>query len=641
MEFRIADQARAGSAILTLSGYSFATKLIALVLASCLLPTLLMGVVSYRSLRAQALNATSNLVVSLADSCSYQIETWLDEEKSTAEAIARSADLLQDWRDRDRLPRHSDGYFLALYRLYRVLRLCDESSRWVTEVRLADRQGKVFLSDNGETSQGSVTPDEAKMGLDAVLAHGRSLYSKVYTARSPAPQHVDSPEFSVGFPTMWLIAPVQGEGSAIGLLACRIAICDAGRLFPTEAKSVPVDVFLVRRDGMVISANRDFKTSFRQVLPPDDNGNVFPQPCVSMVAYQDASGQPVYGAWDPVPGTDMVVLVQVSQRFLDSRTARDSLVGISLGLTLLFFTAAYLMTERLLKPLRRLTRAAQSLAEGQRGVRVDLRRGDEIGALGSTFDRMADSLELTLVDLEAARDDALAAYRAKSRFLANMTHELRTPLNAIIGYSEMLIAELGDAGQQQWVEDLEVVRRSGKDLLTLINGILDLSKLEAGKLLVDAAPFSLVELCQEVSRAVMPLMREKDNEFFCSFQQADVVCLDQMKLKQILLNLLSNAAKFTHKGQIELGAEVVEDGVRLWVTDNGIGMTEEQCQRVFEEFAQADDSTTRKYGGTGLGLTIVKRFTELMQGRIEVVSEVGKGTTFTLRLPRELEAKIT
>ncbi|MBT9587438.1 sensor histidine kinase [bacterium] len=620
-------------------GFTFGTKFVSLVLLSCVLPTCVMGLVAYRSQRVQGVNSTSNLVVSLADSSSHQIERWLDEQRSTGEAIARSPDLLQDWQDRNRFAKDSDDYFLALFRLYRVLRLCDESSRWVTEVRLADRDGKVFLSDNSEATQGEVAPEGAQLDLASVLAGGRSVFSKVFLAVVPGPQHMNSVEFSVGFPTMWLLSPVKGEGEAVGVVACRIAVGDSGRLFPTEAKSVPVDVFLIRKDGLVISSNRKIHPqSFRQTLPPDENGNAFPQPSVSMVAYQDYSGRPVYGAWDPVPGTDMVVLVQISQGYLDSRTARDSLIGISLGLTLVFFTVAFLMAERLLKPLKRLTRAAQALAEGNRNVRVNLCRGDEIGALGDTFDRMAGALEATLLDLETARDEALEAYRAKGRFLANMTHELRTPLNAIIGYSEMLITEVGEAGQQQWVEDLQVVRRSGKDLLAMINGILDLSKLEAGKLNVDATPFSLGELCQEVSLAVVPLLREKDNEFFCSFERADVVSLDQMKVKQVLLNLLSNAAKFTEKGQIELGAEVSGDTVRLWVKDTGIGMTEEQSKRVFEEFAQADDSTTRKYGGTGLGLTIVRRFVELMGGTMEVASQVGVGTTFTVHLPREYAA---
>ena len=621
---------------------TFGVKLIGLVLIACLVPTLTMERLADRSLRSQGLNAASNLVVSLADASSHTIENWLDEQKSTTEAIAHSADLLQQWQERNRLlekSEKSEEYFLALFRLDRILSLCDDSSRWITEVRLADRKGRFFLSDNQESIHGLSVSEETGLDLTGVMRRGVSTYSRVYPTREPAPQHIDAVTFGIGFPTLWLLSPVKGEGTPIGVLASRIAVCDVGRLFPTEAKSVPVDIFLIRKDGWVISSNRavDART-FRQVLPPDENGNAFPQPGADMVGYTSYEGHQVFGAWDPVAGTDMAVLVQIHQEQIYGpiQTARNSLIDVGLGLTLLFCVVAFLMAERLLKPLRRLTGAAQALSEGERSIRVNLNRGDEIGVLGDTFDRMSAALETTLQDLEKARDEALEAYRAKSRFLANMTHELRTPLNAIIGYSEMMIAEMGDAGQQQWQEDLGVVRRSGKDLLTMINGILDLSKLEAGKLTVDAEPFSLADLCNEVSQLVVPLVRQNDNEFFCTLEKAGIVCLDPIKLKQVLLNLLSNAAKFTHQGEIELGAEVIQERVRLWVRDTGIGMSPEQCERVFEEFAQADDATTRKYGGTGLGLTLVRRFVELMGGSVEVASQSGKGTTFTILLPRDI-----
>ncbi len=614
----------------------FSTKLILLVLFSCLFPTLFMGLQSYVNMGNQVESSTLNLLDSVAQSSAFQVELWLNEQKSTAEAIARSTDVVQHLAEINRFNKRgkqdADEYFLSLYRLNGVIHLCDESSRWFTEVCLVGADGKLVLTDNGDGFTQAVERHQAEK-VSKLMERGGSAYTNVYPATRPAAEHMDSNELSLGFPTMWLMSAVRGEGESQGVLACRVAVSDANYLFPTEANNVPVDVFLVTHDGWMVSCNRKLdRKAFRQVVP---SGEKFKEPGHSIDGYLDYAGRSVVGAWQPVPGTNFMVLVQVSREIISGpkKMAERSALSVSLGLSLLVATIAFLVAERLLKPLRRLTRAAHALALGERSVRVRLRRGDEIGDLGDTFDHMAASLETTLLDLEATRDEALAAYRAKSRFLANMTHELRTPLNAIIGYSEMLIAEVGDHGQQQWVDDLGVIRRSGKDLLALINSILDLSKMEADKMSVDAENFVLFDLLQEVGQVVVPLVREKNNTYVCDYQSADEVTQDRTKLKQILLNLVSNAAKFTKDGSIEVRAEVAGKTLLIKVTDTGIGMSEEQCSKIFEEFAQADESTTRKYGGTGLGLAIVKRFVELMGGSVAVTSQSGEGTTFAISLP--------
>lgn len=614
----------------------FSTKIILLVLFSCLFPTLFVGFQSYVNMGNQVETSTVNLLDSVAQSSAFQVELWLTEQKSTAEAIARSTDVVQHLGEINRFTslgkQDADEFFLSLYRLNGVIHLCDESSRWFTEVCLVGANGKLILTDNGNGFTQAVERGQVDK-VKKVMEDGGSAYTNVYPAARPAPEHMDSTQLSVGFPTMWLISAVRGEGVSQGVLACRIAVSDANYLFPTEANNVPVDVFLVTHDGWMLSGNRKIdRNTFRQTVPC---GQSFQEPGHSIDGYQDYAGRNVAGAWQPVPGTNFMVLVQINRDIITGPKvlAERAALSVSIGMSLLVATIAFLVAERLLKPLRRLTRAAHALAEGERAVRVRLRRGDEIGDLGDTFDRMAASLETTLLALEAARDEALAAYRAKSRFLANMTHELRTPLNAIIGYSEMLIAEVGDHGQQQWVEDLGVIRRSGKDLLALINSILDLSKMEADKMSVDAEAFILFDLLQEVSQVVVPLVREHNNVYDCEYEAADEIRQDRTKLKQVLLNLISNAAKFTKDGRIGIQAEVTGQTMLIKVSDSGIGMSEEQCAKIFDEFAQADESTTRKYGGTGLGLAIVKRFVELMGGSVAVTSQPGQGTTFAVSLP--------
>jgi len=229
----------------------------------------------------------------------------------------------------------------------------------------------------------------------------------------------------------------------------------------------------------------------------------------------------------------------------------------------------------------------------------------------------------------------------KSHFLANMSHELRTPLNAIIGYSEILQEDAADLGHEGLVSDLKKIESSGRHLLGLINDILDLSKVEAGRMDIFLEDVEIVPLLEEVRAIIVPLAEIKGNVLeFGLAENLGSIRTDRTKLKQSLLNILSNGSKFTENGRLTLVAERFEayrPMVRFAITDTGIGMTEEQLGRLFQAFSQADASTSKKYGGTGLGLAISQRFCRLLDGDISVTSQPGEGSTFTITLPDQTE----
>ncbi len=270
----------------------------------------------------------------------------------------------------------------------------------------------------------------------------------------------------------------------------------------------------------------------------------------------------------------------------------------------------------------------------------------EAGQIGYHYNILMNSLEESdkimrkqKDDLKIAMEKAQSANKAKSEFLANMSHELRTPLNAIIGYSEMLMEEAEDDGLDTYSEDLTKINSSGDHLLTLINDILDLSKIEAGKMEMHIEEFDFANFLKQIEATAKPLVEKNKNEFIikCKTEKLKLKN-DQTKLRQILFNMLSNAAKFTKKGTITLQIKPEKkENLRFDVTDTGIGMSKEQLGKVFEEFTQAESSTSKDYGGTGLGLPISKKMTEIMGGKMEVKSKKGKGTTFSIIIPISVE----
>ncbi len=336
------------------------------------------------------------------------------------------------------------------------------------------------------------------------------------------------------------------------------------------------------------------------------------------------------------------IYIQSDLEQIDSRIRRY--VMVLAGIMLVSSGAAYLVSSRLQHvisgPILHLaeieTRVHQ---ENDYSIRATKDSNDELGVLIDGFNEMLRRIQDRDVQLTIAKEKAEEANRTKSSFLANMSHELRTPLNAILGYSEMLIEDAEDTDNLEPVPDLKKIHAAGKHLLALINDILDLSKIEAGKMELFAETFEVSEAVQDVVTTIQPLVAKNTNKLVVDYgEDIGAMRADLTRVRQILFNLLSNASKFTEKGTITLDISSQmrkrEEWVIFKISDTGIGMTSDQLGKLFQAFSQADVSTTRKYGGTGLGLVISRRLSQMMGGEITVESEQGKGSTFTIQLPR-------
>ena len=324
--------------------------------------------------------------------------------------------------------------------------------------------------------------------------------------------------------------------------------------------------------------------------------------------------------------------------FDESRRYRNQGFVLSVvGTLLMVLVVSYAMRRAVLAPMAQVV--ASSRQSDATFMPIKMHQGDEVGQLVMAFNdmrlRQIESVRL----LQTARDEAVAANAAKSAFLAMMSHELRTPLNAVIGYSEMLKEELAEDGvTDTTMADLDKIKSAGKHLLELISSVLDLSKIEAGKIELDIGTVSVRQLVDYAASTVHPLIEPNGNRLVVEVPpEIGQVDSDATRLRQVLLNLLSNAAKFTRNGVITLrarrepGPQQVEQLV-FEIQDTGIGMTAEQQGKLFQAFVQADTSTTREYGGTGLGLVICRRLCQLLGGDVTVSSVPGQGSCFTARV---------
>lgn len=300
---------------------------------------------------------------------------------------------------------------------------------------------------------------------------------------------------------------------------------------------------------------------------------------------------------------------------------------------------AFLIRRLVFLPMQRMTASIGAIAAGDYSAVVPyVERQDEIGQMA----RSLATIRAALLELKAAQAQAEAASRHKSDFIANMSHELRTPLNAIIGLSDMLLEDAGNPDSIEYRESLPRIGAAARHLLSLINEILDLSRIEAGRMAVEISAFRPAGLAEESLATVAPMARQKGLKLAATYPpHLPVIESDPGRVRQILINLLGNAVKFTDAGEVRIDVGIAGEKVRFSVSDTGPGIASEDIGRLFQDFTQLDASSTRKFGGSGLGLALSRRLARLIGGDVTLASKVGEGSTFVLELPLAISAAAT
>lgn len=446
----------------------------------------------------------------------------------------------------------------------------------------------------------------------------------------------------------------EEPGEIVGVITLAAFLTDLGRTVGAVKLGQTGFAFLVDDKGKVLAhPNKNF-VSGKELTDFSENPAVKRLLAgeAGLLAFTDKGGKWLsYGAHLP-NGWGVIALQQEAEVLEKKRWFWQLALIVAVVAVTVVFGLTFLLANSLTKPVVELTGAAVTVGKGDWNYQMDIDRGDEIGVLADTFNQMSKQLRISFSVLEEkreeafkAREQAIEASKMKSAFVANMTHELRTPLNAIIGYSEMLQEDMLEEDMQEFVPDLKKIGIAGRHLLALVNDVLDFSKVEAGRMELHLETFPLCTIVNEMTQTMQLLVEKNNNRLIvdCPSEIGEVHA-DMTKARQCLFNLASNANKFTEHGSIHVTAKRFEkdgeDWVSIAVKDSGIGITREQLSKLFNAFSQADSSTTRKYGGTGLGLVISRQFCRMMGGDIEVASVFGEGSTFTMLLPVEAKPQM-
>ncbi len=669
---------------------TIATRLLLWFLVIAVLPLVIAIYLTFATSESSLRKEINSNLLAIADSKARQIETYALERKRNVSALAHLPNVVSSIDELNEAYRKR-GINTAEYQA-----AADKVGPFFSYYIQEFGYSNVFLVTVAGDALFSAKPGVAGLGANYYDEPYRSSQLGQAFDRAKTLKETQISDFdyfaSTGQPAAFVAAPIFNGNSVIGAVVLQLSnqevykvVNDYSGLGETGETVVG---HLTGQEVLFVTPTRhDLQAAFQRKVRLGSQEATLLEKAVQGSQGQavgtDYRGQEVVAVWRYLPAFQwgMVVKIDSAEAFASINNQRTTVMILGAVMLVVVTLVALLVARTISEPLIRLTRSARLIAGGDLNQRVAVKGNDEVGELTEAFNRMTSDLkhsyesieetvrqrtlelQQTNIELDRERQASEASNRAKSTFLANMSHELRTPLNAIMGYSEMLQEEAAEMGQENILPDLQKIHGAGKHLLNLINDVLDLSKIEAGRMELYLETFEVRAMIRDVVMTIQPLIKKNKNSLILDCpDDLGLMEADLTKVRQALFNLLSNASKFTENGTITLqvarenlnpnpksseqSSQIeTQSSVRpspnggspqsfiFRVTDTGIGMSQEQATRLFQPFIQADVSTTRKYGGTGLGLTISQKFCVMMGGSIEVSSRPGQGSTFTIKLP--------